>query len=398
MSPVSERNTPEQSDSATLTPSTPQTLRLLPIDALRGCIMVCMALDHASHFVAQKHSSGEMWGGPFPTYTDPLTFLTRLITHLCAPGFFFLMGVSMFLFAHARRKQGWSEWAIARFFLIRGALLIALKFLVVNRAWELSPGGWGMRIYIGVLFGLGADMILGSLFLRLKARCLWILSAVLFGGTELLVPAASQWGSLSLNHPLQLLNPLLLTPGGIPQIGLWSNYPALPWLELVIFGLAFGHWLVEDERRAYRRALLVGGAFLTAFGVLRALNGFGNIRPRLGNSWIDFLNVVKYPPSMTFTLLTMGVNLTLLSACARTSDRLRLGLNALAVFGRVPLFFYVLHLFLYVGLGWLFTPRGTSLLAMYPYWLLGLLILYPLCLWFGRWKQNQPATSILRFL
>lgn len=88
--------------------------RLLPIDALRGLIIVFMALDHAGHFVAQKHASGEMWGGPFPTYTDPLAFLTRLITHLSAPAFFFLMGAGMFLFADARRKQGWSEWAMLR--------------------------------------------------------------------------------------------------------------------------------------------------------------------------------------------------------------------------------------------------------------------------------------------
>ncbi len=371
--------------------------RLLPIDALRGLIIVFMALDHASHFVAQKHASGEMWGGPFPTYADPLAFLTRLITHLSAPGFFFLMGVGMFLFANARRKQGWSEWAILRFFLIRGGILIALKFLLINRAWELSPGGWGLQIYVGVLFALGGTMILGSFFLRLKTSYLLMLTAVLFVGTELLVPASSQWGTLRLSNPIDLLAPLLLYPGGFPEIGLWSNYPVLPWLELVIFGIAFGRWLADDTPQAYRRALQLGGMFLLAFVVLRALDGFGNIRPRMGNTWIDFLNVVKYPPSMTFTLLTMGVNLTLLSAFARASEALRPAFNMLAVLGRAPLFFYTVHLFLYAGLGWLFTPRGTGIPTMYPFWLLGLLILYPLCLWFGRLKQRQPATSILRF-
>jgi uncharacterized membrane protein len=398
MNQLSHCDIPDRSASSTLAPVAPQTSRLLPVDALRGLIIVFMALDHANHFIAQKHSSGEMWGGPFPAYTDPLAFLTRLITHLSAPGFFFLMGVGMLLFANAQRKQGWSEWAIVRFFLIRGGILIALKFVVVNRAWELSPGGWGISIYIGVLFALGATMILGSLFLRLKTPYLLILAAALFVGTELLVPAASQWGPIKLTNPMDLLNPLLIMAGGIPKIGLWSNYPPLPWLELVILGFAFGHWLVECEQRAYRRALLLGAAFLLAFGVLRTLDGFGNIRPRMGNTWIDFLNVVKYPPSMTFTLLTMGVNLILLSACARTGGRLQLVLNALAVFGRAPLFFYVVHLFLYAGLGWLFTPRGTSLPTMYPFWLLGLLVMYPLCLWFGRLKQRQPATSVLRFL
>ncbi|CAG0933404.1 hypothetical protein TFLX_03045 [Thermoflexales bacterium] len=369
--------------------------RLLPVDALRGLIIVCMALDHANHFVAQKHPAGEMWGGAFPAYTDPLAFLTRLITHLSAPGFFFLMGVGMFLFAAARRKQGWSEWAIMRFFLIRGGILIALKFLLINRAWELSPGGWGLDIYIGVLFALGGTLILGSFFLRLKTAYLLIVTVVLFVGTELLVPA--RWGDMPLTNPIDLLNPLLITPGSMSEIGLWSNYPVLPWLELVIFGIAFGQWLAADASQTYRRALWLGSVFLLAFVVLRVFNGFGNIRPRMGHTWIDFFNVVKYPPSMTFTLLTMGVNLILLSAFARAGEKLRSVLNALTVFGRAPLFFYTLHLFLYAGLGWLFTPRGTSLPAMYPFWLLGLLILYPLCLWFGRLKQRQPAESLLRF-
>jgi uncharacterized membrane protein len=371
------------------------TTRLLPVDALRGLLIVLMALDHANHFVAQKHPSSEMWGGPFPIYTEPIAFFTRVITHLSAPGFFFLMGVGMFLFANARRKQDWSEWQIMRFFLMRGGMLIALKFLLINRAWELSPGGWGIAIYIGVLFALGGTLILGSFFLRLKTNYLLVLTLVLFVGTELLVPA--RWGDMPLTNPIDLLNPLLIRPGGMSAIGLWSNYPILPWLELVIFGIAFGQWLAADAPQAYRRALLLGSVFLLAFVVLRALNGFGNIRPRLGNTWIDFFNVVKYPPSMTFTLLTMGVNLILLSAFARVGEKLRSVLNALAVFGRAPLFFYTLHLFLYAGLGWLFTPRGTSIPAMVPFWLLGLLILYPLCLWFGRLKQRQPATSILRF-
>ena len=371
--------------------------RLFALDALRGLLIVFMALDHANHFVAHKHSPGEYWGGAFPVYYDPLAFLTRLVTHPSAPGFFFLMGAGMFLFATARRKQGWSEWAIMRFFLTRGGILIALKFLLVNRAWELSPGGWGLSIYVGVLFALGSAMILGSLLLRLRPAYLLGLSAMLFVGTELLVPNLSAWGPFELANPLDALNPFLILPGGIPAINLWSNYPVLPWLELVTFGMLFGHWVASDPRKAFRRALQLGGAFLAAFVVIRILDGFGNIRPRLGNDWIDFLNPVKYPPSMAFTLLTMGVNLIVLWLFARARDSWQQFLQPLAVFGQAPLFFYTVHLFLYAGIGWLFAPRGTSIPAMYPFWLLGLLILYPLCLWFGRLKQRQPATSILRF-
>jgi len=366
-------------------------LRLPPLDALRGLIIVLMALDHANHFIAQEHSPGEYWGGAFPVYPDTPAFLTRLVTHPCAPGFFFLMGVGMLLFANSRRKQGWSERAIIGHFLIRGGLLIALQLLVVNRAWELSPGGWVLELYIGVLFALGGTMILGSLLLWLKPKHLLALTAVFVLGAELLTPDPSLW-----NQVFQPLSHLLLVPGG--DLKLWVNYPVLPWLELVSLGMVFGHWLVDDPRKAFERALKLGAAFILAFLVLRTLDGFGNIRPRAGNTWIDFLNVVKYPPSITFNLLTMGVNLIIMGLFARASGKLQPFFQPLVVFGRAPLFFYLTHLFLYAGLGLWLTPNGTSIPIMYPFWLLGLLILYSLCLWYGQLKDRQPANSILRFL
>jgi uncharacterized membrane protein len=364
--------------------------RLLPLDALRGLIIVLMALDHANHFIAQQHSPGEYWGGTFPVYHDTLAFLTRLVTHLCAPGFFFLMGVGMVLFANSRRRRGWSEWAIIEHFLIRGGLLIALQLLVVNRAWELSAGGWGLDIYIGVLFALGGTMILGSLMLWLKPKYLLALTIVLVLGTELLTPDPGRWNQL-----FQRLDRLLLVPGG--NLELWVNYPVLPWLGVATFGMVFGYWLVDDPRRAFKRALGFGATFVLAFLVLRYLDGFGNIRPREGNTWVDFLNVVKYPPSITFNLLTMGVNLILMGLFARASEGLQQFFQPLVVFGRVPLFFYLTHLFLYAGLGLWLTPNGTGIPNMYAYWLLGLVILYPLCLWYGQLKHRQPANSILRF-
>ena len=364
--------------------------RLLPLDALRGLIMALMALDHANMFVAHKHPAGEHWGGGFPAYSSALPFLTRLVTHLCAPGFSFLMGTGMVLFAQSRRKMGWSRWAVTRHFLVRGALLIALQFLVENLAWKLAPG-WQLDVYVGVLFALGGTMILGSLLVWLKPPVLLVLTVVLTVGTELLVPSPAAWGQR--NGPLDLL---LLLSGGDPH--LWSNYPVLPWLKFVTFGMLFGHWLLDDARKAFGRALKLGGALLLAFVVVRYLNGFGNVRPRVGDGWISFLNVVKYPPSIAFSLLTMGANLLLLGLFGLASPRLQRLLQPLAVFGRAPLFFYVLHLFLYAGLGLWLTPAGTSIAGMYPYWLAGLLLLFPLTWWYGRWKQRQPPNSVLRFL
>jgi uncharacterized membrane protein len=380
--------------------------RLFAPDALRGLMMVLMALDHANLFVAHKHPTGETRGGPFPVYHDALTFLTRLVTHLAAPGFFLLMGAGMVLLAHAHQprptdggteyqQRGWSRWAITRHLITRGFVLIALKLLVVNRAWELSPGGWGIQLYIGVLFALGACMILGSLLLWLKPIHLLLLTLVLLIGTELAVPAPSQWG-----QGQHLLPYLLWLPGRITGAGgrmlVWSYYPVLPWLKFVTFGMVLGHGLVGDRRKALSRAWKLGLIFLGAFVVLRYLNGFGNIRPRMGNGWIDFLNVVKYPPSIVFTLMTTGANLVLLGLLGGAGRLAQRWLRPLIVFGQAPLFYYVLHLFLYAALGRLLTPQGTSIPAMYPYWLLGLAILYPLCLCYGRFKARQPMGSIWR--
>lgn len=370
------------------------TGRLFPVDALRGLIIVFMALDHASLLIAHMHSPGEYWGSELPIYQDSLAFLTRFISHLSAPGFFFLMGLGMLLFAKDHQERGWGKWAVIRHFLIRGVVLIALQLLVVNRAWELSVDGWP-NIYIGVLFALGSAMILSSMLLWLKPIYLLLIAAALFIGTEFLVPAPELWGTFQFSNWNDYIKAIWVIPGG--NGSLWSNYPILPWLELVVFGILFGHWLRKDQQQAYSAAWKIGLGFLLAFVVIRYLDGFGNIQPRMGNTWIDFLNLVKYPPSITFTLLTMGLNLILLGLFARANDKLQAFFTPLVVYGRAPLFFYVVHLFLYVALGVWLAPKGTSLLMMYPYWLLGLVILLPVCLMYGRFKQRPQAKRVLRY-
>ncbi|GMQ78352.1 MAG: heparan-alpha-glucosaminide N-acetyltransferase domain-containing protein [Anaerolineae bacterium] len=363
--------------------------RLLPVDALRGFIILVMALDHANFFVARQHPSLEHWGLPIPIYENGLNFLTRFITHLAAPGFFFLMGIGMLLFSQSRSEKGWAKWRIMRHFWLRGVLLILLQLLIVNRAWELSPD-WGLNIYFGVLFALGGAMILGSFLLWLKPSMLLFLTLFLFIGTELIHPDPGQWGSLNND----LANLLLVLPAG--DNTLWVNYPILPWFELVVFGMFFGHWLIAGDEKAYRRGLILGIVFLLLFLLLRWLDGFGNIRPKAGDGWIDFLNVIKYPPSMTFTLLAMGLNLTLLWIFNKLSARSQF-LFPLAVFGQAPLFFYILHLFLYAILGMLLFPEGSSIPIMAVYWIFGLVLLFPLTYFYGRFKAAQPSGSIAKF-
>ena len=372
--------------------------RLFPLDALRGLIIAFMALDHANYFIARQHSSGEYWGGPFPVYDSALPFLTRLVTHFCAPGFFFLMGVGMLLFAERRWRQGWNKWQIRVHFWLRGVILIVLQLLVVNSIWKAGPGFFP-DIYIGVLIALGGTMIIGSFLVRLDPIALLILTLGLLVGTELLHPSPEQWGQLD-NQPWKLI---LMRSGGTAK--LWSNFPVLPWLELVVFGMLFGRWLLVDEKKAYQKGLWVGIILLILFVIVRYADSFGNIRPRAGNTWIDFLNVVKYPPSLTFTCLTMGVNLIALWGISKVGPstssgwRFQTACRPLVVFGNVPLFVYVLHLYLYMLIGKLVAPHGTSLQVMYPYWLIGLVILYPLALWYGRFKHSKtPLRKITAYL
>ena len=366
--------------------------RFIAIDALRGLIIVFMALDHANYFIAHQHSSGEYWGGAYPVYESFLPFLTRFVTHFCAPGFFFLMGVGMALFTISRQKRGWTRLQIVRHFLLRGLVLIGLQLLVVNRAWELTSGGWGIEWYFGVLYALGGAMILSSALLWLKPHTLIGLSLALLIGTELLVPDPLTWGQ---NYHI-LQNLFFFAGGNTP--GYWVNYPILAWLELAVFGLAFGQLLAQDREKTFRLAAGLGALFLILFSVLRGLDGFGNLRPMVGSNWMDYINPVKYPASITFVFLTIGGNLLILWLLHGLEKRNPAWLQPLVVFGRTPLFFYVMHLFLYAVVGRILTPNGTSLTIMYPLWILGLLILYPMCSWYGSFKFRQPENSVLKFL
>jgi uncharacterized membrane protein len=364
------------------------------VDVLRGLILVLMALDHANLYVAKKHPRSEFWVGAFPAYENALAFLTRLVGHLCAPGFFFLMGVGMVLLSRSRQERGWSRRQVLCHLGTRGGVLIGLQVLLALPDM-LAPTGFSFAV--GVFFALGVTMVLGSLVLGLRPVYLLGCTAALLIVTELLVLAPDHWRlSTGPFSPLLTLPGTVAGPGGLGSIR--SNFPVLPWLPFVTFGLAYGHWLANDPQRAYRRAWKLGAAFLVAFVVVRALDGYGNLRPRMGDTWIDFLNVVKYPPSLSFALLTMGVNLILLWTFSQIQRRHRRRLRPLAVLGRASLFFYLIHVAAYRVFGRLLTPAGTSIPAMYPIWLLGLLLIYPVCLFYGRFKLNQPPQSFWRFL
>ena len=366
--------------------------------------MILMAIDHASYFIARVHSR-ELWSTPLPVYPDALWFWTRWITHPCAPGFFFLMGIGMLFFADARRNAGWREDRITRFFVMRGLLLMLLQLVVENSAWMVSdlsvhadavvirggpmPGGGteGM-IYLGVLFSLGGSLVFWAFMGRMSS---WLIAA-----TSVAAVLCTQFAIPGPDRTQAVYSPLiraLLIPGHTNM--LLVLYPVVPWLGVTGLGLLFGRLLQRHAHRAAQVALWAGFGLLALFVVIRVAGGFGNLNG-VPSGWMGFLNVVKYPPSLAFLAVTLGINLLLIASWSRVEPHLHSPYHPLVIFGRTALFFYLLHLWVYALLGLLFRS-GSGLATMYTFWLLGLAILYPLCYWYNRLKRGKPAGSIWRF-
>ena len=383
----------------------PRNNRLLSLDAMRGMIMVLMALDHASFFVAKTHSR-EFWGTALPLYDSAMPFLLRAVTHLCAPGFFLLMGVGMALFMAARTQEGWGTWRVARFFLIRGVLLIVFQQFLENPAWYLGSlgtatgvftsrggpipgGGVSAKFYLGVLYGLGSTMIVWGLLFRFPTFAVIALSVAAIGLTQAVVSEFAD--------PQALYSPLLrmlLIPGHTDE---WMVfYPTIPWMGITGLGMVLGRLLHGHHAQVARGLWISGVAALVLFGIIRLLDGFGNFH-MAAPGWIGFFNLTKYPPGLSFLLLTTGIDLLLLRSWMWFDSRAPFGGRTMSVFGSSPLFFYIAHLYLYALMGWTF-PHGMGLAPMILFWIAGLLILYPLCLWYGRFKQSRPTDSVWRFL
>lgn len=373
--------------------------RIPAIDRLRGLIMALMAIDHASFFIAGKHS-GEFWGFPLPAYTGAIPFLTRWVTHLAAPGFFFLLGTGVVLLTAAREKAGWDEGRIFRHLAIRGLVLIVAQHLIENLAWMLGqhtkvaaevafvPGtDTDVWLHFGVLNALGFALIAAGLLMRLRPWMSAVIGAGLIALTLYLVPAPEQ-----ATEPFSWVLRLLYIPGRTGMVQVY--YPLLPWIGVAALGVAFGHELRKEGSRAVVLALPLGLMGIGIF-LLSRVTGFGAVHAIESSGWIGLLNVTKYPPDLPFLAVTLGANLLLLFAL----NYLRTGPLArwLQVFGGTALFFYLLHLYVYLALGAGFR-NGTGYGMLYAGWAVGLVILYFACRRYGEFKRSTPVDSFWRFL
>lgn len=366
--------------------------------------MIVMAIDHVSFLVGRFHS-GEMWAGMWTRYSSPLAFLTRFVTHFCAPGFFFLMGVGISLFVDARRQQGWASGRISRYLATRGLALILVSFFVEIPAWLIGllssrvnalfgpeaivPGEGPPMFVFTVLVGLGLTMVMAAALVRFRSIA-WAAFAV----GALLASAVLTPGPEGLNTPHSFLMRLLLIPGLANHIQI--QYSVIPWFGIAALGVLFGRWVVQDRAKAFASLPWIGFLALAAAIALRANGGFGNIRAPRDTSWIEFLNFIKYPPALVFTLSTLGVNVLILSLMDRIGERMgRVG-QWLQVFGQAPMAFYLAHLWLYALVGALAFRDGAGYLSVYVVWIASWWPLYVVTRRYRDFKQTKAVDSYWR--
>lgn len=370
-----------------------QSGRLAALDLGRGLIMLLMALDHANSMAGlHTQGGGEFWGGRFPDYASLPAFLTRAVSHMCAPGFALLMGAGMALLA-GRRRDAAPRIGMAGRFALRGALLIALQFTLENWAWRLGAGfPYGGGIYVGVLAMLGACMLLAGPLARMNAAVLLVTAFAAMTLGWLLLPPFADWG-----EPAPLWLRLLAVPGRGDEVIVL--YPLLPWLGVVLAGMAMGRALRRNAGRMLDHLPWIGLGLLFLFALLRAWGGeLANLRPLPDDRWWSALYAVKYPPSPVFLCLTLGAFLLVMGLPHRLPARFHGPLpRLLQAVGRSALPFYVLHLWLYVLLGRATAP-GVDLTGVYLVWLAGLVPLVPACLAWSRFKAARPRGSAWRLL
>ena len=369
--------------------------RVDAIDLLRGLVMVLMALDHTRDFF-----SGSGFN-PRDVHA-PALFLTRWVTHFCAPVFVFLAGVSAFLYGNRGRTTG----EVSLYLLTRGLWLMLLELTLVRFAWTFSM--IPHRLVFQVIWVLGVAMLVLSGLVFLPRWAIAAFGLTLIVGHNLLDSIhAEQFGQAgwlwNLLHQPDQLHPT-------PEVAVAVLYPLIPWIGVMAAGYAFAPVMRLDPPHRRRILLTTGAAITFGFVVLRAINLYGDpapwaIQDGVISTALSFINNEKYPPSLFYLVMTLGPALLALAAFEAAKGKLA---GILVTFGRVPLAYYVAHLLLihsvavmvalatYGDASWLFGDLqtkppgyGFGLPVVYGVWLMVIAVLYPLCHWFAGVKQRR---------
>ena len=406
-------NSPVPAMSSSVSPgaSSPGRARLLSIDALRGWVIVVMLLDHVRETVFLHHQVSDPMS---VSDTDPALFFSRLLAHLCAPVFVFLTGLSAWLYSQkAMQQPGAMAYAgtasAAGFLFKRGLFLVVLEVLVINFAWTLQfPPS---VVYLQVIWAIGLSMMALSALIWLPRGVLAALCLALVAGHNLLDGVHFEPG-----HALHVMWAILHDRGWIDVtegMRLRTSYPVLPWIGVIALGYAAGPWFSSAVPASKRlgRLWIIGAGALLSFVVLRVINGYGQSQKWDADAQgmqalMSFVNITKYPPSLLFLLLTLGIGLILLALFeARQNDR---WIKTLCAFGAAPMFFYILHLYvlkaiyeLCVALWGLNYGKFFGVETIGQVWLITIVmavVLYWPVRWFGALNARRRDIAWLKYL
>lgn len=380
------------------------TYRIDSIDFLRGLVMIIMALDHTRDFF---HTTAFTDDPLNLATTTPALFLTRWITHFCAPVFVFLAGTSAF-FQHQRKRTA----ALSRLLISRGLWLVLIEVVVISFAVSFDPTY--SIIGLQTIWAIGISMIILGLFIWLPFAAIFSLGLLIaLGHNALDFYEADHSGGYSFVYSL------LHRPGFFSlseNFSVLVLYPFLPWAGLMMLGYCFGKLFTLFEGRQQRRILtLLGLGLILFFIALRSINLYGDANPWTTQKNIlftvfSFINTVKYPPSLQYMCMTIGPAVLLVACMGAIKNSFT---RFVTVYGQVPFFYYVLHFFLIhlLSMGAFFlrghsfsegvhngpeapfnfviSGEGYTLLVVYGVWLFVVLALYPLCRWFSRYKVTH---------
>jgi len=391
-----------------ISPAAPKTNRIGSIDLLRGIVMIIMVLDHVRDYF---HWGAFMYDPTNLSRTTVPIFLTRWITHFCAPIFMLLAGVSARLYGSKRDRR-----TLARFLLTRGLWLIFAEMFIVTLEWTFNPT---YPVFIlQVIWAFGACMIVLAGLIYLPVPAILGIGVVLAGAHNLLdgvhVHGHSGWAALwGVLHDQNQYS--------IGPVSFITAYPIIPWIGILAIGYALGGWYLPsvDQATRRRRLLNAGFAMVVGFVVIRFWNVIGDPSHwSYQKSWaftvLSFLNTTKYPPSLLYSLMTLGPALIFLALSEKPLGRFQ---SIVTVYGRTALFFYLVHIPLVhlvaVGAaalegypasdmvmikGWIsFDPLlkgyGYPLWVVYLIWIGIVALLYPLCVRFDKYKRGNLPTK-----
>jgi uncharacterized membrane protein len=373
--------------------------RITSIDFLRGVVMIIMALDHTRDYF---HYDVHYFDPTDLEKTNWILFFTRFITHFCAPVFVFLAGTSAFFVGQRMTKKELSMWLLKR-----GIWLVIAEFSIVKLGWFFKLDF--SSLFFGVIWTIGMCMIFLAALIHLPAKLAIIVSLVVVFAHNMLdgiqfEPPNIIW---SLLHQQSFIQTDL--------IFLLIGYPLIPWIFVMPLGYHFGKLYTQyDQVQRIKWLRIIGGSAVVLFFILRGLNIYGDpvpweVQRNSVVTILSFFKVSKYPPSLLYLLITIGPAILLLSVSENWKGKLS---DKVIVFGRVPMFYYIAHIYIIHVLAMLaititggnpsamildsfviFTPElagyGFNLAIVYAIWVALVVLLYPLCKWYNNYKMSN---------